>query len=105
MYNFFLKLKFVCCFPMHVAKQQMAFAKKQERFPTFLSGGYSWRPKQISPENSLTQTTERPMLQTIQQTSFLGYRSYLKRKRNAAQVSPSSTADEGMSLSPSPQTQ
>ena len=86
----------------------MSFAKPlqgKDRFPTFLSGGYSWRPKQISPDYSLTQTTEKPMLQTITQTSFLGYRSYIKRKRNGAQVSPSSTVDEGMSLSPSPQTQ
>lgn len=85
---------------------KMSFAKpfqSKDRFPTFLSGGYSWRPKVSPSENTGTQTTEKPMLKTIQQTSFLGYRSYLKRKRNGAQVSPSSTGDEEISSSLSPQ--
>lgn len=97
---------FVLCKQTNITK--MAFAKPlqgKDRFPTFLSSGYSWRPKQISPDNSFTQTAERPILQTITQTSFLGYRPYIRRKRNGAQVSPSLKVDEGMSLSPSPQTQ
>ncbi len=92
-------------FSNNVCKQQMAFAKNKERFPTFLTGGFSWTTSTYS---QTTPLTPKPILQTktVQQTSFLGYRSYLaKHRKNVAQVSPSSQVDEESPSSLSPQTQ
>ncbi len=86
-------------------KGQMAFAKPKDRFPTFLTGGFSWKTYPVS---QIQQTeTQKPTLQptTYKQTSFLGYRSYIKHKKNAAQVSPTTQVCEESPSSLSPQTQ
>jgi hypothetical protein len=82
---------------------KMSFAKPQDRFPTFLNGGRTWQPRTT---HSFGQT-EKPTLQVyrLQQTSFLGYRKYIKHKRNGEQVSPKLQGDEEMPLSPSLQDQ
>ena len=88
---------------MAFAKPQDSFAKPQDRFPTFLNGGRTWQPRTT---HSFGQT-EKPTLQVyrLQQTSFLGYRKYIKHKRNGEQVSPKLQGDEEMPLSPSLQDQ
>jgi hypothetical protein len=82
----------------------MAFAKPTDRFPTFLTGGTSWRTT-IHPQT--IPLTPKPILdkKPVLQTSFLGYRTYLKHKRSASQVSPTSQENAESLSSLSPQTQ
>ena len=83
----------------------MAFAKPydKERFPTFLTVSTYVAKTRVVPE---TKQTEKPILQTttLNQTSFLNYRKYIKNKRNVAQVSPMQQEHEGIPSSSSPQT-